>query len=59
MKRKEFIKELQKAGCILLHPGARHDIYLNPRNGLKQPVPRHSELDDTLARHIRKYLGLE
>lgn len=59
MKRKEFIKELQKAGCILLRAGARHDIYLNPRNGLKQPVPRHSELDNLLARHIRKYLGLE
>jgi predicted RNA binding protein YcfA (HicA-like mRNA interferase family) len=58
MKRKEFIKELQKAGCILLR-GARHDIYLNPRNGLKQPVPRHSELDNILARHIRKHLGLE
>jgi mRNA interferase HicA len=42
MKGKESIKELQKAGCILLRPGARHDIYLNPKNGLKQPVPRHS-----------------
>jgi predicted RNA binding protein YcfA (HicA-like mRNA interferase family) len=59
MKRKEFVKELQRAGCLLLRPGARHDIYINPKNGMKQPVPRHSEIDNTLARHIRKYLGLE
>jgi predicted RNA binding protein YcfA (HicA-like mRNA interferase family) len=59
MKRKEFVKELQQAGCILLRPGSKHDIYINPKNGMKQPVPRHSEIDNVLAKHIRKYLGLE
>jgi len=43
---------------MLLRSGARHDIYINPRTGQKQPVPRHAEIDNTLARHIRKYLGL-
>ena len=32
MKRKEFIRELQRAGCYLLRPGARHDLYMNPRS---------------------------
>lgn len=59
MKRKEFIKELQQAGCYLLRPGARHDLYINPKNGMKQAVPRHNEIHDILAKHIRKYLGLE
>ncbi|MBK7002527.1 MAG: type II toxin-antitoxin system HicA family toxin [Rhodoferax sp.] len=58
MKRKEFVRFLESQGCILLRHGANHDIYLNPKNGNKQSVPRHSEIDDYLARHIRKYLGL-
>ncbi|MBE9546636.1 MAG: type II toxin-antitoxin system HicA family toxin [Proteobacteria bacterium] len=58
MKRKEFIRQLLKDGCILLRHGAKHDIYLNPSTGKKQPVPRHSEIDDRLIKHIRKYLGL-
>jgi len=59
MKRKEFIRQLKKDGCILLRFGARHDIYLNPSTGKKQPVPRHTEIDNSLVKHIRKYLGLE
>jgi mRNA interferase HicA len=59
MKRKEFIRQLVHDGCVLLRSGSRHDIWLNPRTGQKQPVPRHSEIENDLAKHIRKYLGLE
>lgn len=59
MKRKEFVRKLNKEDCVLLRTGANHDIYLNPVNGKKQPVPRHTELDNALAKHIRKQLGLE
>ncbi|HHT9124296.1 MAG TPA: type II toxin-antitoxin system HicA family toxin [Candidatus Brocadiia bacterium] len=59
MKRKEFIRQLMREGCVLLRSGAKHDIYVNPFTGKKQPVPRHTEIDDTLAKHIRKYLGLK
>ena len=58
MRRKAFIKELTKKGCVLERHGSRHDIYINPKTGQKQPVPRHVELDDMLVKHIRKYLGL-
>jgi len=58
MKRKEFIRQLKKDGCILLRPGPRHDIYMNPTLGKKQPVPRHTEIDNSLVKHIRKHLGL-
>ena len=58
MKRKAFIKELTKKGCILVRHGSRHDVYLNPETGQKQPVPRHTEIDDILVKHIRKYLGI-
>ena len=59
MKRKKLIKQLESFGCYLLRHGANHDIYLNPKNGQKQPVPRHKEVDEKLAKHIIKYLGIE
>ncbi len=58
MKRKQFVQQLARDGCVFLRAGGRHDLYLNPRNNRKQPVPRHTEIDDNLARHIRKQLGL-
>lgn len=59
MKRDDLIRQLTNRGCILIRHGARHDIYLNPATGQKQPVPRHAEIDDMLAKHIKKYLGLK
>ena len=59
MKRAALIKVLTENGCVLHRHGGRHDIYYNPVNGCKQPVPRHNEIADTLARHIKKYLGIE
>jgi predicted RNA binding protein YcfA (HicA-like mRNA interferase family) len=58
MKRKELIRQLKQAGCILYRHGAKHDIYINPVTGQKQPVPRHTEISDKLAKHIKKYLGV-
>jgi predicted RNA binding protein YcfA (HicA-like mRNA interferase family) len=59
MKRRELLRRFQKDGCVLLRSGGNHDIYLNTKTGKKQPVPRHSEIDEHLARHILRYLGLE
>jgi len=59
MKRDELIRRLTSAGRTLPRHGSRHDIYINPGTGQKQPVPRHQEIDETLARHIQKYLGME
>jgi len=58
MKRREFVRQLKRDGCVLLRRGSRHDLYLNPKSGQRQPVPRHTEIDNALAKHIRKYLGL-
>jgi len=60
MKRSELIRRLTQAGgCVLVCHEARHDLYLNPATGHTQPVPRHAEIDNALAQHIKKYLGLE
>jgi len=58
MKRRSFVRQLTRDGCKLLRYGGNHDIYINPDTGQKQPVPRHSEIEEQLAKHIRKYLGL-
>ena len=59
MRRRELIRELEAAGCVLDRHGSRHDIYRNPATGQKQSVPRHAEIDDALAKHIKKYLGVK
>jgi len=58
MKRVLLIRYLESHGCFLLRHGARHDIWFNPNNGKRQPVPRHADIDDQLAKHIKKFLGL-
>ncbi|WP_081756302.1 type II toxin-antitoxin system HicA family toxin [Candidatus Contendibacter odensensis] len=58
MKRNELIRMLLTAGCVLHRHGGRHDIYLNPATGQKQSVPRHADIDEYLANHIKKYLGI-
>ncbi|KAF0143418.1 MAG: type II toxin-antitoxin system HicA family toxin [Nitrospirota bacterium] len=57
MKRKDLVKKLNNSGCMLIRHGSRHDLYKNPATGKKQPVPRHNEIDETLAKHIIKELA--
>ncbi len=59
MKRGGFIRELRNAGCYLKRHGKKHDIYTNPKNGKKAPVPRHTEIKESLCQLIRKQLGLK
>ena len=50
---------LAAAGCELHRHGKKHDIYINPKNGKKAPVPRHTEIADTLCKQIKKQLGVD
>ena len=56
MKRTDLVREVLKAGCVLLRHGGRHDWFQNPRTRVCQPVPRHREIKEHLARHILKKL---
>jgi mRNA interferase HicA len=56
VKRRDLIARLENAGCRLLRHGSRHDIYHNPANGKSEPVPRHSEINELLAKKILKSL---
>ena len=37
---------------MLVRHGAKHDWYSNLGTGVSQPVPRHREIKDRLAKHI-------
>jgi len=57
MKRTDLIRKLEASGCLLIRHGGKHDWYRNPKTGVAQPVPRHSELSEILAKHILKKLA--
>jgi mRNA interferase HicA len=57
MKRKDLIETLERMGCAFIRHGGRHDWYQNPSTGLSQPVPRHREISERLAKHIIKMLS--
>lgn len=57
MKRADLIKQLKKAGCVLIRHGAKHDWYENQNTKVSQPVPRHREITESLAKHIIRMLG--
>lgn len=56
MKRKDLIRKILAKGCVLVRHGSNHDLYKNPLTGKKQPIPRHREIDEHLAKHIIKEL---
>lgn len=57
MKHRDLVAELERAGCVLLRNGAKHDIYHNPISGKSEPVPRHREVNELLAKKIVKSLS--
>lgn len=57
MKRRELIRIIEEMGCELVRHGGSHDWYTNPHTKQSQPVPRHNEINDDLAKHIIKKLS--
>ncbi|AFZ32305.1 YcfA family protein [Gloeocapsa sp. PCC 7428] len=59
MKRRDLIKKLEEMGCVFIRHGSKHDWYQNPKTKVSQPVPRHREIKEQLARHIIRKLSDE
>lgn len=57
MKRRDLERALREAGCRLSRHGRGHDWYINPVTGAAQAVPRHTEIKESLARHILKAMS--
>lgn len=56
MKRRDLIAKIEKMGCALIRNGGKHDWYQNLTTKISQPVPRHREINEYLAKHIIKKL---
>ena len=57
MKRVDLIRTIEGFGCTLVRHGGKHDWYRNPATGMSQPVPRHREIKEGLARHVIQMLS--
>jgi predicted RNA binding protein YcfA (HicA-like mRNA interferase family) len=56
MKRRDLIRAIEAMGCVFVRHGGAHDWYTNPRTKRSQPVPRHAEINENLAKAILKKL---
>jgi hypothetical protein len=59
MKQRELEKRLRIAGCILKREGSSDSLWMNPKTGIIEAVPRHAEIREPLARKILKSLDAE
>ncbi|MEL7362016.1 MAG: type II toxin-antitoxin system HicA family toxin [Bacteroidota bacterium] len=58
MKQRALLKHLRKHGCILKREGRSHSLWMNPRTGEVEAVPRHTEVANILARKICRGLSV-
>jgi mRNA interferase HicA len=58
VKRRTLIRHLEDHGCELFREGGRHSIYVKRTTRRTSAVPRHTEINDNLARKICRDLGI-
>jgi mRNA interferase HicA len=58
MKRGDLIRHLKEFGCILKREGAGHSLWINPKTGEMEAVPRHNEIKNQLAKKICRGLSV-
>lgn len=56
MKQRDLIKLFEKNGWYKIREGANHIVYTNGEKS--EPIPRHKELNELLAKAIIKRQGL-
>jgi len=54
MKRALLEKKLRMAGCYLKREGASHSLWINPKPGQIEAIPRHQDIKEPLANKIIK-----
>lgn len=57
MKRRELIKLLEKNGWYIKRNGGNHDLYTDGNK--VEPIPRHPDINERLARDIIKRQNLK
>lgn len=58
MKRRDLVAHLTSNGCSLLREGGRHSWWQNPTLNRRTALPRHTEINNHLARKICRDLGV-
>ena len=59
MKRRDLERKLRIAGCFLKREGSAHSVWINPKTGITEAVPRHNEIKENLARKILKSMNAD
>ena len=57
MKRQKLLKEIVKRGAVFVRHGANHDIYENPQINASTQIPRHSDVNELVAKAIIKFFS--
>jgi len=57
VKRRDLIRKLEELGAQFIRHGGKHDWYQNTITKVCQPVPRHNEINEHLARAIIRKLS--
>jgi predicted RNA binding protein YcfA (HicA-like mRNA interferase family) len=59
MKRRDLVSKIEESGAVFIRHGGKHDWYQNPQTKVSQPIPRHSEINEMLAKSILKKLAVQ
>ncbi len=59
MKRRDLERKLRFAGCYLKREGSSHSLWVNPKTGITEAIPRHTEIKEPLATKILKNLNAD
>lgn len=57
MKRRDLIRKIEEDGAVFIRHGGKHDWYHNPHTKVSQPIPRHTEIKEHLAKSVIKKLA--
>jgi len=59
MKRKDLERKLRIDGCYFKREGGAHFLWINPKDGIIEAIPRHNEIKEPLAKKILKNMDTE
>jgi predicted RNA binding protein YcfA (HicA-like mRNA interferase family) len=57
MKRVDLVRIIEQNGAVFIRHGSDHDWYKNPHTGKAEPVPRHRDIKEPLAKKIIRRLS--
>jgi hypothetical protein len=59
VKRRDLEGKLRIAGCYLKREGTSYSLWINPKTGVVEAAPQHTEIKEPLAKKILKNLNAE